>query len=68
MRYFPGQETLVAAYWAKLTRPFRAAYKSRGGRSARHELPARQSRMRRAAPVLRQGVHHASRTRSRGYA
>ena len=68
MRHFPSRETLVAAYWAKLTRPFRAAHKSRGGRSAHHDLPARRSQMRRAAPVLREGKHYASRTRSRGYA
>ena len=68
MRYLPTRETLVAAYWAKLTRSFRAAYKSRGGRSAHHDLPARRSRMRRVAPVLREGEHYASRTRSRGYA
>jgi hypothetical protein len=68
VRYFPSHETLVAAYWAKLTRSFRAAYKRRGGRSARHDLPARRSQMRRAAPVLRKGERYAPRTRSRGYA
>jgi hypothetical protein len=63
VRYLHSRETLVAAYWAKLTRSIRASYKSRGGRSAHHDLPARRSKMRRAAPVLRQGEHYASRTR-----